>query len=60
MFRPRSFVVAFAAAIFVGGAAAAQTSHYHVVKTIEIGAARADYLIIDPVGGAGSTASATR
>jgi DNA-binding beta-propeller fold protein YncE len=50
MFRPSSFVVAFAAAMVINGAAAAQPSHYHVVKTIDIGVARADYIIIDPVG----------
>lgn len=51
MFRPCSIAAAFAAMVFAGGAAAgAQTSHYHVVKTIDIGAARADYIIIDPAG----------
>jgi hypothetical protein len=30
--------------------ASAQTPHYHVVKTIDIGPTRADYIIIDPVG----------
>jgi len=50
MFRPRSFIVAFAAAAFAGPAARAQGQHYHVVKTIDIGVARADYIIIDPIG----------
>jgi DNA-binding beta-propeller fold protein YncE len=50
MFRTRSLAAAVAVITFVGGAAAAQTSHYHVVKTIDIGVARADYIIIDPIG----------
>ena len=50
MFHSRSFAAAFAAAVFAGSAAPGQASHYHVVKTIDIGAARADYLIIDPAG----------
>jgi len=31
-------------------AAAAQTTHYHVVKRLSLGNARADYIIVDPVG----------
>ena len=56
MFRPRvlptaaTFSIA-AALLAVGGAvASAQTTHYHVVKTIDIGPSRADYIIIDPEG----------
>jgi len=56
MFRSR-FVSSFfiATATLLGAAAiapvaGAQTSHYHVVKTIDIGPTRADYIIIDPVG----------
>lgn len=50
MSRTRSCLVAFALTLFAGAAATAQASHYHVVKTIDIGAARADYIIIDPAG----------
>jgi len=56
MFRTRSLPSALlATAALLGTAsiahvASAQTSHYHVVKTIDIGPARADYIIIDPVG----------
>src|SRR6185503_17476333 len=50
MFRPRWLAVAVAAVTFAGSATGAQTSHYHVVKTIDIGAARADYIIIDLEG----------
>jgi DNA-binding beta-propeller fold protein YncE len=50
MSRSRSFACALLGVALVAGTAGAQNSHYHVVKTIEIGAARADYIIIDPVG----------
>ena len=40
---------AFATATVLGSAASAQATHYHVVKTIDIGPARADYIIIDPI-----------
>lgn len=51
MFRPRfTFAAALAAAAVVGAAAFAQTPQYHVVKTLDLGATRADYIIIDPVG----------
>ncbi|MFI5227494.1 MAG: YncE family protein [Gemmatimonadales bacterium] len=56
MFRPRllpaTATLSIAATILavVGGIATAQAVHYHVVKTIDIGPARADYIIIDPVG----------
>ncbi len=36
--------------IFAASALAAQTPHYHVVKKINLGHARADYIIVDPVG----------
>jgi hypothetical protein len=36
--------------MFAASAAAAQATHYHVVKTIPLGTARADYIIIDAVG----------
>ena len=49
MFRPRS-VVSTLVGLALAGTAGAQTSHYHVVKTIDIGAVRADYIIIDPIG----------
>ena len=49
---------AVAAAAFAGCAvflvsaspAAAQAAHYHVVKRMVLGRARADYIIVDPVG----------
>jgi DNA-binding beta-propeller fold protein YncE len=50
MFRSRSLAAALVGIAFAGAAAAAQTSHYHIVKTIDIGPARADYIIIDPIG----------
>jgi hypothetical protein len=34
----------------IAPAAIAQTSHYHVVKTIDLGRARADYIIVDTHG----------
>ncbi|MEO7085947.1 MAG: hypothetical protein ABI442_12255 [Gemmatimonadaceae bacterium] len=51
MFRPLLVsAAALAAATLLGSAASAQATHYHVVKTIDIGPQRADYIIIDPVG----------
>ena len=56
MLRPRLALVAtvlFAVDAAVGtrvNAAAAQAPHYHVVKTIALGRARADYIIVDPIG----------
>lgn len=56
MFRSRLVSSAIVAtAIFLGAAATAQvapaqTPHYHVVKTIDVGPTRADYVIIDPIG----------
>ncbi len=50
MFRLRPFAAALVPLLFAGAVTAAQTSHYHVVKTIDIGPARADYIIIDPIG----------
>jgi DNA-binding beta-propeller fold protein YncE len=41
---------AVAAAVFVTAAASAQAPNYHVVKTLDLGPARADYVIIDPIG----------
>jgi len=43
-------VVAIALTCLAVGSAAAQTPHYHVVKTIKLGHARADYVIVDPIG----------
>jgi hypothetical protein len=56
MFRPRHplgpSTLSFAATTlaFVAVVASAQTTHYHLVKTIDIGPSRADYIIIDPAG----------
>ena len=56
MFRPRLLSSAvFATTTLLGVAAlaptaSAQSQHYHVVKTIDLGATRADYIIIDPMG----------
>jgi DNA-binding beta-propeller fold protein YncE len=50
MFPPRSLACTVAGLTLVAATLNAQTPHYHVVKTIEIGAARADYIIIDPAG----------
>ena len=50
MFRSRLLSAAvFATATVLASAASAQATHYHVVKTIDIGPARADYIIIDPI-----------
>lgn len=43
-------VVAGAFSALAASALAAQTPHYHVVKKINLGHARADYIIVDPVG----------
>jgi hypothetical protein len=48
--RQRSIASILTGALLLAGTAAAQTPHYHVVKTMDIGAARADYIIIDPIG----------
>ena len=45
----RAFVAVIASALSAS-ALAAQTPHYHVVKKINLGHTRADYLIVDPVG----------
>lgn len=52
MFRPlaRSVGCSLIGLALAAGTAGAQSSHYHVVKTIDIGVARADYIIIDPAG----------
>ncbi|MEO7041193.1 MAG: hypothetical protein ABI035_02925 [Gemmatimonadaceae bacterium] len=56
MFRPRflSSAVLATASLFgiaaVAATASAQSQHYHVVKTIDLGPTRADYIIIDPIG----------
>ena len=50
MFRPNIFSAVALVASAVFGAANAQTPNYHVVKTIEIGPTRADYISIDPAG----------
>lgn len=36
--------------LFAASVLAAQSPHYHVVKRINLGHARADYIIVDPVG----------
>ena len=43
-------VASFALVTFAASTLAAQGAHYHVVKRIVIGRARADYIIVDPVG----------
>ncbi len=56
MSRPRllsSALLATATLLGLAGiaqTASAQSTHYHVVKTFDIGPTRADYIIIDPVG----------
>ncbi|HVA57619.1 MAG: hypothetical protein WBQ26_08605 [Gemmatimonadaceae bacterium] len=45
-----SAITAFALAILAAPNLTAQTAHYHVVKTIELGHTRADYVTVDPVG----------
>jgi DNA-binding beta-propeller fold protein YncE len=55
MYRIRSLVAAgLAAGAFATlarpVALAAQGSHYHVIKTLDLGQARADYVLVDPVG----------
>jgi len=50
MFRTNTLSAIALAASAVLGAASAQAQSYHVVKTIEIGPTRADYIIIDPAG----------
>ena len=47
IFRP-SFVVLVAT--LAASALAAQAPNYHVIKRIDLGNARADYIIVDPVG----------
>lgn len=51
MVRPR-FVSAAALALvaLLAAGASAQAPHYHVIKTLDLGATRADYLLLDPVG----------
>lgn len=41
---------AVAVATLIAAGASAQTPNYHVVKTLDLGPVRADYVIIDPVG----------
>ena len=52
MVRFRTLVAASVAALttFAAAGLSAQTVHYHVVKTINLGKARADYLNLDPAG----------
>lgn len=45
--RLLSSVVAAALALAALSAAGAQTSHYHVIKTLNLGHSRADYIIVD-------------
>lgn len=49
MARLRTIVLA-ASALVAASLVGAQTPHYHVVKTIPLGRARADYIIVDPAG----------
>ncbi len=46
----RSAAIVLAAACLAASAAGAQKPGYHVVKTLNLGRARADYIIIDPEG----------
>ena len=51
MFRLRlCSAVALAASAVLGAAGNAQSPRYHVVKTIDMGPTRADYISIDPIG----------
>lgn len=54
MLRHRAVIAAALAACVVssvhGSPVAAQTPHYHVIKRMVLGHARADYIIVDPVG----------
>lgn len=56
MLRPRLLSTVFLAAAAAVGvaalpqAASAQRAHYHVIRTIDLGPARADYIIVDAVG----------
>ncbi|HVX41476.1 MAG TPA: hypothetical protein VHB25_18060 [Gemmatimonadaceae bacterium] len=51
MVRVRTSAVLAAALVgLVAARGAAQTPHYHVVKTIPLGHVRADYIIVDPAG----------
>jgi len=50
MLRARLCTSAAFAATFIAATATAQTPNYHVVKTLDLGATRADYIIVDPAG----------
>ena len=51
MFRLRASVLtAVVSAALVAPSLAAQRPHYHVVKRMVLGNARADYIIVDPIG----------
>lgn len=51
MVRLRTSVAVAAALVgLVASIGAAQAPHYHVVKTIDLGHTRADYIIVDPAG----------
>ena len=45
-----AFAVALAFTAVVGSSLSAQVPNYHVVKRLDLGNARADYIIVDPVG----------
>ncbi len=45
-----SALAAFASFAVAASTLAAQSTHYHVVKRMVLGRARADYIIVDPVG----------
>ena len=50
MSRAPAFAVAFAFTAVVASSLSAQAPNYHVVKRLDLGNARADYIIVDPVG----------
>jgi hypothetical protein len=51
MFARRIYsAVVVATMMSLGATASAQSTQYHVVKTIDLGSTSADYVIIDPVG----------
>ncbi|MGH7584301.1 MAG: YncE family protein [Gemmatimonadales bacterium] len=46
----RSALLACAVPALFVSVASAQQSHYHVIKTLQLGHSRADYIIVDPIG----------
>jgi DNA-binding beta-propeller fold protein YncE len=45
-----SALAACALSMLAASSVAAQQSHYHVIKTLNLGKTRADYVLVDPVG----------